>query len=143
MFSAMLFCLNGCHAQNEFQAVNEEGICRLDLSTSLLSLKQMCMAIAENDVPRLKKLTTEEGLEAIISDRGLASLQIDILFWMDAMENGRIYVSEKIESEKEYILCYVCVRSKVDADRKVNFRKGQWQLEISLVFRVGERIDLS
>ncbi len=112
----------------------------LDMSTPFANFKQLCNAITKNDRETIARLTTEEGYRVICEERGVQSLQIDVIFWLAALEDGQIFSSEKIESEKEFLLLQdveeyqiLCVNSlsgdKYTLIEKLTFIKedGQWK----------------
>jgi len=116
------------------------GNTELDLSTSLSSLNLLCEAIKNKDMNKLDKITTERGYDTLVNKIGLFSLGVDVLFWDEAMSNGRIFVSEKIETSMELSLLQnhneyqiLCVNSLSEQDLMLIARitfvriKGKWK----------------
>ncbi|MFT4987186.1 MAG: hypothetical protein ACI81Y_001810 [Glaciecola sp.] len=103
-FILMVFIISTITGFTQDVEMVSKGDVKIDMSSSIASLYELCEAIRENNTDVIMKLTTIEGYEAIVSHRGLFNLQIDVLFWQEAIDNGRVLITEKIESEREFVL---------------------------------------
>lgn len=72
--------------------------------TSFETLQTLCDNILLRDTSIIRSVSTNYGYEVLMKERGMEQLYVDALFWKNAMETGRVFVSEKIESEEEYKL---------------------------------------